>query len=376
MNFGVIKYITYIVIIIGLIVGRLKEITQQYIKTINEYIDGFLLPLENRPQLIRKDESKRIEIKQTVSKFKIGMCIAATLSIFGMLLTLKVLILPHIINNKVVAVLLIILLFAMMTFEKRKKKNNVKKKNDKIEIDENVLGGIKEDIVKMCKKLKISNVKIGLLECSGAIKIETGIDENQIPHIGVSYSFLQTLYTRDGAKDILLYIIGHKLAHVYYDDFNNIAKRVKKSYFIYFVGMMIIICIALFIEDAFVQNIGLVLLLIHCFIFNVICDKRYWHQIAELKADRLSVQIYNGEKTFLIDFWKEYDKNKDSKRKKENAIYEYYKKYIKIESHPSMTRRMELLEKRNKWHRWEYFEHMLLICKWRITNKGWNGHVK
>ena len=55
MNFGVIKYITYIVIIIGLIVGRLKEITQQYIKTINEYIDGFLLPLENRPQLIRKD---------------------------------------------------------------------------------------------------------------------------------------------------------------------------------------------------------------------------------------------------------------------------------------------------------------------------------
>lgn len=128
MNFGVIKYITYIVIIIGLIVGRLKEITQQYIKTINEYIDGFLLPLENRPQLIRKDESKRIEIKQTVSKFKIGMCIAATLSIFGMLLTLKVLILPHIINNKVVAVLLIILLFAMMTFEKRKKKNNVKKK--------------------------------------------------------------------------------------------------------------------------------------------------------------------------------------------------------------------------------------------------------
>lgn len=238
------------------------------------------------------------------------------------------------------------------------------------------MGEIKEDIVKMCKKLKISNVNIGLLECSGAIKIETGIDENQIPHIGVSYSFLQTLYTRDGAKDILLYIIGHELAHVYYDDFNNIAKRVKKSYFIYFVGMMIIICIALFIEDAFVQNIGLVLLLIHCFIFNVICDKRYWHQIAELKADRLSVQIYNGEKTFLIDFWKEYDKNKDSKRKKENAIYEYYKKYIKIESHPSMTRRMELLEKRNKWHRWEYFEHMLLICKWRITNKGWNCHVK
>lgn len=42
MNFGVIKYITYIVIIIGLIVGRLKEITQQYIKTINEYIDGFI----------------------------------------------------------------------------------------------------------------------------------------------------------------------------------------------------------------------------------------------------------------------------------------------------------------------------------------------
>ena len=49
------------------------------------------------------------------------------------------------------------------------------------------------------------------------------------------------------------------------------------------------------------------------------------------------------------------------------------KKYIKIESHPSMEYRMELIEKREKWYWWEYLEHALVIMKWRITNRGWNG---
>lgn len=26
-----------------------------------------------------------------------------------------------------------------------------------------------------------------------------------------------------------------------------------------------------------------------------------------------------------------------------------------------------------KWHWWEYFEHVLTIIRWRMTNKGWNG---
>ena len=34
---------------------------------------------------------------------------------------------------------------------------------------------------------------------------------------------------------------------------------------------------------------------------------------------------------------------------------------------------MELIEKREKWYWWEYLEHALVIMKWRITNRGWNG---
>jgi hypothetical protein len=54
-------------------------------------------------------------------------------------------------------------------------------------------------------------------------------------------------------------------------------------------------------------------------------------------------------------------------------FYQYYKRYIENEAHPSMYRRMKILEIREKWMFWEYFEHAIVIRKWKLTNKGWNG---
>ena len=73
----------------------------------------------------------------------------------------------------------------------------------------------------------------------------------------------------------------------------------------------------------------------------------------------------------FVEFWKGYLKNQN--KEETNIIDQFYRRYIKVEGHPSMEYRMKLIEKREKWSWWEYFEHALVIMKWRITNKGWNG---
>ena len=104
---------------------------------------------------------------------------------------------------------------------------------------------------------------------------------------------------------------------------------------------------------------------------KVICDARFWKQIAELRADRIAIDVCNSNKMKFVEFWKEYIE-KQSKNET-NIIDQFYRRYIRVEGHPAMERRMELIEKREKWHWWEYFEHALVIMKWRVTNRGWNG---
>lgn len=65
---SLVKYIIFVFMICGLIVMKLKEVTQRCVNLINEYIKGILWPIEHNPQLIQKDESKRIKVKWTSKK--------------------------------------------------------------------------------------------------------------------------------------------------------------------------------------------------------------------------------------------------------------------------------------------------------------------
>ena len=117
---------------------------------------------------------------------------------------------------------------------------------------------------------------------------------------------------------------------------------------------------------------------IELLIGNVMCDKRYWKQIAELKADRLAVKSFAGGTKAFVDFWGREEKiMKDQNKSKEldesNFLYRYYKRYIEEEAHPAIKRRVYLVLNRETWKWWEYVEHALIIRKWRWLKQGWNG---
>lgn len=240
-----------------------------------------------------------------------------------------------------------------------------------IYIEGYILDSVKEDIENMCVQLGIKSLECKIIATEERYA-ESKISEQGIPQIDISNGFITQIYRNKAARDILMMTIAHELGHIYYNDFTNISKRVRISNFVYFILMILNMLglIATMITPIFLI-IALLFMGIETVFGKVICDARFWKQIAELRADRLAINVCKNDKMIFVEFWKEYLKNQN--KEETNIIDQFYRRYIKVEGHPSMEYRMKLIEKREKWSWWEYFEHALVIMKWRITNKGWNG---
>ena len=221
----------------------------------------------------------------------------------------------------------------------------------------------------MCVQLGIKTIECKIVDTERYA--ESKINEKGIPQIDISNGFISQIYGNT-ARDILLMTIAHELGHIYYNDFSNISKRVRISNLVCLILMILNMLglIATMITPIFLV-ITLLSMGIECVFGKIMCDARYWKQIAELRADRLAINVCKSNKMIFVEFWKGYLKNQS--KEETNIIDQFYRRYIKVEGHPSMEYRMELIEKREKWSWWEYFEHALVIMKWRITNRGWNG---
>lgn len=126
---------------------------------------------------------------------------------------------------------------------------------------------------------------------------------------------------------------------------------------------------------------GIILLVLDFIFGGVMCNKRYWAQISEFKADRIASEYVSGGRNAFESFWLT-DNNIHEEETStqnicgENILYKYYKRNIEFESHPSKARRRKLIEERGRWKWWEYFEHALIIRKWIVLGFGWNGVLK
>lgn len=159
-----------------------------------------------------------------------------------------------------------------------------------------------------------------------------------------------------------------------YIEQNKIIKRILAIF-------TVVILLIDYVKNRFKKREGSILLLFDWIFGGIMCDKRYWGQIAEFKADRIAVDYVSGGREAFVNFWlteTKVQREDDSTQKisRENVAYKYYKRNIEIEEHPSKKRRRKLIEERGKWEWWEYFEHVLVIRKWRWHGLGWNGVLK
>ena len=346
-----------------MIFSRLKEDTQKTIEIINAYTQNVMIPLEKKPELLSIEDVQKPVIEWNVKKILIIL--------MGLLAMITcIVLLEQFKDSKVFQPIAVVVFVFVMIRESSivSYKNNIDI-GEGIYVEGYILDSVKADIQNMCVQLGIKTLECKIVATKRYA--ESKINEKGIPQIDISNGFISQIYGNT-ARDLLLMTIAHELGHIYYNDFSNISKRVRVSNLVCFILMILNMfgLIATMITPIFLI-ITLLFMGIESVFGKVMCDARFWKQIAELRADRLAINVCKSNKMIFVEFWKDYLKNQS--KDETNIIDQFYRRYIKVESHPSMEYRMELIEKREKWSWWEYFEHALVIMKWRITNRGWNG---
>lgn len=364
-NRSILGNLFYIVLLCGLIFSRLKEDTQKTIEIINAYTQNVMIPLEKKPELLSFGDVQKPVIEWNVKKVLIIlMGLLAMITCIALLEQFK--------DSKVFQVIAVLALVFVMIRKPSiiSSKNNIDV-GEGIYIEGYILDSVKEDIENMCVQLGIKSLECKIIATEERYA-ESKIGEQGIPQIDISNGFITQIYRNKAARDILLMTIAHELGHIYYNDFTNISKRVRISNFVCLILMILnMLGLIATMNTPIFLIIALLFMGIETVFGKVMCDARFWKQIAELRADRLAINVCKNDKMIFVEFWKGYLKNQN--KEETNIIDQFYRRYIKVEDHPSMEYRMKLIEKREKWSWWEYFEHALVIMKWRITNKGWNG---
>jgi len=192
----------------------------------------------------------------------------------------------------------------------------------------------------------------------------------------------KVVMTIDDVKKIFLVAVIHELGHVFYKDTILEKRRILLSVFVSFgILIMAMFLLVFSVKSLFLVVVSSILLLGEWIFGSIMCDSRYWGQIAEFKADRIAAEYVEGGTEAFVYFWgndKKIQLEEESTQNiiKENWIYKYYKRNLEVEKHPSWKYRRKLMEERKEWKWWEYFEHALVIRKWRRKGLGWNGVLK
>ena len=367
-NRWMLKNLFYIVFLCILIWGLLKEDTQKIIEIINAYAQNVMIPLEKKPELLSFEDVQKPVIKWHVKTLLILL--------LGLLVAIITIFISYRFkDNKVfLAIIVVMFMFLMIHESSIVFHRNNRASVEGIYVEGYILESVKTDIEEMCELLKIKYLDCKIVSTE-EVYVESKINERGIPQIDISNGFITQIYGNN-ARDILLLTIAHELGHIYYNDFSNIKKRVRNSNLLHFI--LWILNMLVLIAAIFSPKFSPIFLIVMLFVIaierifgKVMSDERFWKQIAELRADRLAINVCKSNKMIIVEFWKEYLEKQD--RTETNRLDQFYRRYIKIEGHPSMEYRMKLIEKREKWSWWEYFEHAVVIMKWYVTNKGWNG---
>lgn len=382
-KYSIFKVIMFFSCIIFACIKMLKEKTQNYIESYEIYIKNVLIPLEKCPKIMELEKKEFIYTQ--INKKKVA--ISAGVVLGGLTMTAIII---YIEQNEIIRNVLIIIIMGYMLVDYICKRPKKKEVNNGIKFVGAEYEMIKDDVRKICNKLNIQNINFSITE-DNCINAFSGVNESGIWEVSVTSQFITKLLKMlekdddmqiEDIKMIFLATVAHELGHVYYKDNFLMKKRLLMSYLISFGFCFIAMLMLTMGEKTFICIIIGIIMLILDFIFGgIMCDVRYWTQISEFKADRIAIEYVLGGRKAFEDFWLTDDNIQsevDSTNKicMENIFYRYYKRNIEIEAHPSKMQRRKLINKRDKWKWWEYFEHALVIRWWIVNGLGWNGVLK
>ncbi len=281
---------------------------------------------------------------------------------------------------------LLIILFVGLIFWKIDRNKKSKSSNMKLGV---LIEGIEliryEDIIKKyCQEVKIENIVIKIEERSeiNAYAITRKWD---IPIIIFSTGMMRHLESLFNSHDektmdnIFQLLFCHELIHVLKNDNIKIEKRAAYSVFftIVFFTLLWILIIHIPVVEI-IELLSIPVFLFQLIAMIIISDKRYWGQMSEFRADKISIKLTGISPEYFEIFFDSINKSEQeqefsSKIDDSNIFYKYYKREVEIEYHPNIEERIKVLKDDTPWGIIYYIKHAITIIKWRLNKKGWNG---
>lgn len=388
-----ISVIVYMILIICLLVMQLKENTQNYIEVLERYIKQVIIPLEKCPRLIEIEEDEIINVQWTTKNKKaVLLIIILGIATFVLFIWGE----RYFQQNKKVKGLVCIfaVFFRVIDYVKNRLTKRKKEKSVVfVSVEYNI---IREEVENICALLGIHSVKFIVID-EKRVNAYSRMNDDGIWEVSVTSQFITVLRKmlleeKNNEKNVVISIaevkriflatLVHELGHVFYRDNISEKRRMLLSVLIclalQFMALLLLIFSA---KSLFFAGVSCILLWVEWIFGSIMCDIRYWGQIAEFKADRMIAKYVEGGTEAFVYFWGDderiqIEEESTQNINKENFIYKYYKRNLEVEKHPSMKYRRKLMEERTEWKWWEYFEYVLVIRKWRRKGLGWNGVLK
>lgn len=174
-------------------------------------------------------------------------------------------------------------------------------------------------------------------------------------------------------SDIIMALLGHELAHIAYDDVNRAKWKPR------LVAILTVMTLGALAYSALYQwvpvSITVMCLLIYIlymhFFADIFLDIRYWGQMCELRADRIGVHLSGIEFELMEAVLNSMDYDLP---KEKNKVHSYYRRYLLIDLHPSVRRRIEFLREGKSWSMFDYLRQAWFIRLDLYKRKGWYGN--
>lgn len=220
----------------------------------------------------------------------------------------------------------------------------------------------------------------------GTVNASARLSPGQVPELRVTGGLLkqaELLFRRTGNLEqmdrTVLSILGHELSHIAHRDALQLERRARKAalvsggLFLLLAGSVLLLPAA-----APLPALLLVLYLGADLLFGkILTDRRFWGQMCELRADRTGLRLSGASGEEWMQFWEiarllQAEEKRQARLRGENVLYQGYRRYLRVEFHPSLRRRRAMMERGRPWGWRDYLDQLWYLRMALWQGRGWN----
>ena len=369
-------------VLAGLAGGCFKAGTQRTVEELS-WMQGELEGLRFRPGFL-KEHTRPVEWDQKKRGLLVLLLLAAA-AVFGTIWGLSHSLAAAGPVGEAAALVLLALLWLLSEQPWRKKKGRSAAAEPGVTIQGSSLERYQEALEDFCRAMKIPALLVTETQ-EGTVNASARLSPGQVPELRVTGGLLkqaELLFQRTGNLEqmdrTVLSILGHELSHIAHRDALQLERRARKAalvsggIFLLLAGSVLLLPAA-----APLPALLLVLYLGADLLFGkILTDRRFWGQMCELRADRTGLRLSGASGEEWMQFWEiarllQAEEKRQARLRGENVLYQGYRRYLRVEFHPSLRRRRAMMERGRPWGWRDYLDQLWYLRMALWQGRGWN----